>query len=156
MAFVVSFNTKITCQPKLRRKCEILEEASQGASDWGYKTIRVLKRCLSKALASGSVGVRGLWAPHSPMKCSIVEIQPLAASYKTQEKFACHQHLVSERFVSTFILRFEPTVTCLYLRFSVSYTKIKLGQVITYDRRRFHKSWNLNRHKFWDAHRHAV
>ena len=35
--------------------------------------------------------------------------------------------------MSTFDLRFEPVATCLYLRFPVSYTKIRLWKIIYED-----------------------
>ena len=44
-----------------------------------------------------------------------------------------HQHLVSARFVLTFDLQFDPATICPYLRYSVSYRKIKLWQIITFE-----------------------
>ena len=43
------------------------------------------------------------------MKCDIVEIKPLTASYITHTKLAGRQHLVSTRFRSRFF-GFEPAV----------------------------------------------
>ena len=40
---------------------------------------------------------------------------------------------MSVRFVSTFDLQFKPTTTCLYVHYSVSYTKIKARVFITYE-----------------------
>ena len=41
--------------------------------------------------------------------------------------------MVFARFVSNFDLRFEPAAICFYLRYSVSYTCIKLRQIFTYE-----------------------
>ena len=60
-------------------------------------------------------GYQGLGGP-SPVKRNIAD-----------RKLACPQYLMlSLCLVSTFYLRFEPAATCLFLRSSVSYTKIKL------------------------------
>ena len=40
---------------------------------------------------------------------------------------------MSARFVSAFDLWFEPAVKCFHLRYSLSYTYIKLWQIITYE-----------------------
>ena len=67
------------------------------------------------------------------MKRIMAGIKPLAVSYLTQTRLACHQQPVYGRFVSTLYLWFEPAATCLHLRYSVSYAKIKLRQTIFYE-----------------------
>ena len=67
------------------------------------------------------------------MKCNIVETQSLTGPFITQKKLACYQHPVFARFVLTFDLWLEPAATCLYLRYSASYMKIKLWQYVTFE-----------------------
>ena len=93
----------------------------------------VLKWCMLLASSvSGNVWGRELGAPSPPpMTYIIVDIYPVNLLYITQTTLACRQYFVFARFVSKYILRFEPAATGLYLPYSVWYTKIRLWQIIT-------------------------
>ena len=116
---------------------ELLKRKLRAASDGRCPTVFVLKFCISHN-QSLSGKVRGpkarrsrtplprnvLLLRHSFQMCHIQHMHSL---------FICHQYLVSARLVSIFPLRFEAAATFLHRRHSVSYTKIKLWQNITYE-----------------------
>ena len=117
--------------------CEVVGKTAQGASGGRCQTVILLKCCMSRGWRfSGNVGGWRLGPPPPPRPLSIVLLLRYSLQrfliWRRKKILAYHQHLVSARFVSNFDLRFEPTATCFYLRYSVSYTYIKLWQVITY------------------------